>query len=91
MSATGSQPASEPTSTNRSGTTPSGTTPDSTERPSFTHQQIIEIVWALLLCLFVTSLSATVVGTALPTIVGDLGGQDQLAWVASATLLTTTV
>ncbi|MGW5365403.1 MDR family MFS transporter [Actinopolymorpha pittospori] len=58
---------------------------------TFTHKQILEIVWALLLCLFVSSLSATVVGTALPTIVGDLGGQDQLAWVASATLLTTTV
>jgi EmrB/QacA subfamily drug resistance transporter len=81
MSATGSQPASEPETTS----------PQSTERPSFSHKQIIEIVWALLLCLFVTSLSATVVGTALPTIVGDLGGQDQLAWVASATLLTTTV
>src|ERR1700754_2850091 len=36
-------------------------------------------------------ISPSVVGTALPTIVGDLGGQDQLAWVASATLLTTTV
>nr|WP_202889224.1 MDR family MFS transporter [Actinopolymorpha rutila] len=59
--------------------------------PAFTHKQILEIVWALLLCLFVSSLSGTVVGTALPTIVGDLGGQDQLAWVASATLLTTTV
>ena len=59
--------------------------------PSFSHKQILEIVWALLLCLFVSSLSATVVGTALPTIVGELGGQDQLAWVASSTLLTTTV
>ncbi len=75
MSATGSQPSTE-----------SAFLP-----PSFSHKQIIEIVWALLLCLFVSSLSATVVGTALPTIVGDLGGQDQLAWVASATLLTTTV
>ncbi|SDT17966.1 drug resistance transporter, EmrB/QacA subfamily [Actinopolymorpha singaporensis] len=62
-----------------------------TSNPAFSHKQILEIVWALLLCLFVSSLSGTVVGTALPTIVGDLGGQDQLAWVASATLLTTTV
>jgi EmrB/QacA subfamily drug resistance transporter len=59
--------------------------------PPLPHRRILEIVWALVLCLFVSSLSATVVGTALPTIVGDLGGQDQLAWVASATLLTTTV
>jgi EmrB/QacA subfamily drug resistance transporter len=59
--------------------------------PSFSHRQILQILWTLLLCLFVSSLSGTVVGTALPTIVGDLGGQDQLAWVASATLLTATV
>lgn len=59
--------------------------------PRFTHRQILEIVFALVLCLFVSALGQTVVGTALPTIVGDLGGQDQLSWIASATLLTTTV
>jgi EmrB/QacA subfamily drug resistance transporter len=59
--------------------------------PRFTHRQILEIVFALVLCLFVSALGQTVVGTALPTIVGDLGGQDQLAWIVSATLLTTTV
>lgn len=62
-----------------------------TESPSFSHREILRIIWALLLCLFVSSLSQTVIATALPTIVGDLGGQDQLAWVASAALLTTTV
>ncbi|MBO3745460.1 MFS transporter [Streptosporangiaceae bacterium NEAU-GS5] len=45
----------------------------------------------LLLALFTSMISTSVVGTALPTIVGDLGGQDQLSWVASATLLTMTV
>lgn len=55
------------------------------------RRQIRRVIWALLLCIFVASLSMAVVGTALPTIVGDLGGQDQLAWVVSATLLTTTV
>ncbi|HZC27358.1 MAG TPA: MFS transporter, partial [Actinopolymorphaceae bacterium] len=68
-----------------------GHAPAGSHVPAFSHEQILKIIWALLLCLFVSSLSATVVGTALPTIVGDLGGQDQLAWVASATLLTTTV
>lgn len=58
--------------------------------PRYTHRQILEILSGLILALFVSSLSATVVGTALPTIVGELGGQDKLAWVASATLLTTT-
>ncbi len=55
------------------------------------HRQVMEVLWGLLLALFVSSLSATVVGTALPTIVGELGGQDQLAWVATATILTMTV
>jgi EmrB/QacA subfamily drug resistance transporter len=59
--------------------------------PRFTHRQILEIVLALVLCLFVSALGQTVVGTALPTIVGELGGQDQLSWIVSATLLTTTV
>ncbi|GGV10886.1 MFS transporter [Actinomadura cremea] len=35
-------------------------------------------------------ISTSVISTALPTIVGELGGQDQLAWVASASLLTMT-
>ncbi|RAY15471.1 MFS transporter [Actinomadura craniellae] len=34
--------------------------------------------------------STSVVATALPTIVGELGGQEQFAWVASAALLTMT-
>ena len=55
------------------------------------HRQVLEVLWGLLLALFVASLSSTVVGTALPTIVGELGGQDQLAWVATATILTMTV
>ncbi|HEX3002684.1 MAG TPA: MFS transporter, partial [Angustibacter sp.] len=55
------------------------------------HRQVLEVLWGLLLALFVSSLSATVVGTALPTIVGELGGQDKLAWVATATILTMTV
>ena len=58
---------------------------------SRSHRQILEIVWTLLLCLFVASLSTAVVGAALPTIVGELGGQDQLGWVVSATVLTATV
>jgi EmrB/QacA subfamily drug resistance transporter len=67
------------------------TDPPSFSPRSFSHHEILRIIWALLLCLFVSSLSQTVIATALPTIVGDLGGQDQLAWVASAALLTTTV
>ncbi|MFI6454438.1 MDR family MFS transporter [Streptosporangium amethystogenes] len=58
--------------------------------PSFTHKQVLEILAGLMLAMLTSMISTSVVGTALPTIVGTLGGQDQLAWVASATLLTMT-
>lgn len=69
----------------------SQSTASSEPSPSFSHAQILEIVGALILCLFVASLSQTVVATALPTIVGELGGQDQLAWIVTATMLTATI
>ncbi|MER7208456.1 MDR family MFS transporter [Streptosporangium sp. NPDC000239] len=58
--------------------------------PRFTHRQVLEILAGLMLAMLTSMISTSVVGTALPTIVGTLGGQDQLAWVASATLLTMT-
>ncbi|WP_449063216.1 MDR family MFS transporter [Planomonospora algeriensis] len=60
------------------------------EKPHFTHKQVLEILAGLMLAMLTSMISTSVVGTALPTIVGTLGGQDQLAWVASATLLTMT-
>ncbi len=46
---------------------------------------------ALLLVLLLASLDQTIVATALPTIVGDLGGIQHLSWVVTAYLLTATV
>src|SRR6476469_2456317 len=46
---------------------------------------------ALVLVLLLASLDQTIVSTALPTIVGDLGGIDHLSWVVTAYLLTSTV
>lgn len=43
-----------------------------------------------MMAMLTAMISTSVVSTALPTIVGDLGGQDQLSWVASASLLTMT-
>ena len=40
-----------------------------------------------MMAMLTSTLSTSVIATALPTIVGDLGGQDKLSWVASATLL----
>jgi EmrB/QacA subfamily drug resistance transporter len=46
---------------------------------------------ALMLVLLLASLDQTIVSTALPTIVGDLGGLSHLSWVVTAYLLTSTV
>ena len=46
---------------------------------------------ALLLVLLLASLDQTIVATALPTIVGDLGGIDHLSWVVTAYLLASTI
>src|SRR3954471_14335816 len=46
---------------------------------------------ALLLVILLASLDQTIVATALPTIVGDLGGLEHLSWVVTAYLLASTV
>jgi EmrB/QacA subfamily drug resistance transporter len=45
----------------------------------------------LLLAMLLASLDQTIVATALPTIVRDLGGLDQLSWVVTAYLLGATI
>ena len=58
-------------------------------RRQYTHREILEVMSGLMLAMLTSMISTSVVGTALPTIVGELGGQDQYSWVASATMLTT--
>ncbi len=48
-------------------------------------------VVALLLALFTAAMEMTVVSTAMPTVVAELGGALHYAWVFSAYMLTTTV
>src|SRR2546423_15147086 len=48
------------------------------------------IFTGLMLVMLLAALDQTIVATALPTIVGDLGGLDHLAWVTSAFLLAQT-
>ena len=45
---------------------------------------------ALMLGMFLAALDQTIVSTALPTIVGDLGGLEHLSWVVTSYLLATT-
>src|SRR6478609_7852700 len=49
------------------------------------------IFGALMLVILLASLDQTTVATALPTIVGDLGGLQHLSWVVTAYLLASTI
>jgi EmrB/QacA subfamily drug resistance transporter len=56
------------------------------------HQEIVEVLIGLMSALFVAIVSATIVSTALPTIIADLDGtQTQYTWVVTASLLAMTV
>jgi EmrB/QacA subfamily drug resistance transporter len=47
------------------------------------------VLFALLIAMMLAMLDNMIVGTAMPTIVGELGGLDHLAWVVTAYTLTT--
>jgi EmrB/QacA subfamily drug resistance transporter len=49
------------------------------------------VLGSLILVMFLAALDGTIVATALPTIVGDLGGLAHLSWVVTAYLLAQTV
>ena len=51
---------------------------------------LLLIFIALMLAILLAALDQTIVATALPTIVGDLGGLSHLSWVVTAYLLATT-
>src|SRR5262245_36868694 len=56
------------------------------------HRRKMEILFAIMLGLFLAALDQTIVGTALPTIVGDLHGSNELyTWVVTIYLLTSTI
>ena len=49
------------------------------------------VIGALMLAMLLAALDQTIVSTALPTIVGDLGGLEHISWVVTAYLLAITV
>ncbi len=59
--------------------------------PGLSHRRILVIIGALMLGMLLAALDQTIVSTALPTIVGDLGGASHITWVITAYLLTSTV
>jgi EmrB/QacA subfamily drug resistance transporter len=55
------------------------------------QRQIWAVLGALMLGMLLAALDQTIVATSLPTIVGDLGGLNQLSWVVTSYLLASTV
>ena len=53
-------------------------------------RRLAPVFGALMLGMFLAALDQTIVSTALPTIVGDLGGLDHLSWVVTSYLLAST-
>jgi EmrB/QacA subfamily drug resistance transporter len=54
------------------------------------RQSVWVVFIGLMLVLLMAALDSTIVATALPTIVGDLGGLDHISWVVTAYLLAQT-
>jgi EmrB/QacA subfamily drug resistance transporter len=65
-------------------------TPISFDRPHLAHAEIRTIVLGILLAMFLGALDQTIVATALPTIGRELADVENLSWVVSAYLLTST-
>ena len=76
-------------------TAESGVTTDATEptpdEERLTGRALWTVFGALMLGMFLAALDQTIVSTALPTIVGDLGGLSHLTWVVTAYLLAATI
>ncbi|MEX6508336.1 MDR family MFS transporter [Jiella sp. M17.18] len=54
-------------------------------------QPVRTVFGALMLVMLLASLDQTIVSTALPTIVGELGGLEHLSWIVTGYLLATTI
>src|SRR5919198_1028180 len=59
--------------------------------PATDRRSILLVVSGLMLVMLLASLDQTIVSTALPTIVSELGGLEHLSWVVTAYLLAVTV
>jgi EmrB/QacA subfamily drug resistance transporter len=55
------------------------------------RRRILLVIGALMLTMLLAALDQTIVATALPTIVGELGGLNHLSWVVTSYLLAITV
>ena len=65
--------------------------PELVEPEDLAPRQVHIIMVALMTGMFLAALDNSVLATAVPTIAGELGGQDQVAWVITSYLLTGTI
>ncbi|MEV6824514.1 MDR family MFS transporter [Amycolatopsis sp. NPDC051102] len=66
-------------------------TPGAAAPPALSRGRVNAVFGAVLLGMLLAALDQTIVGTALPTIVGDLGGAGHLSWVVTSYLLAETI
>src|SRR3954451_10708219 len=59
--------------------------------PATARPRVAIVMSGLMVVMLLASLDGTIVGTALPTIVGDLGGLEHISWVVTAYLLAQTI
>jgi MFS family permease len=55
------------------------------------RRQVLIVFSGIMLGMLLAAIDQTIVATALPTITGELGGLDHLAWVVTSYLLAETV
>ena len=67
-----------------------GVRPGPAAAPGDQHRSVRVVFAGLMLVLLMAALDQTIVSTALPTIVGDLGGLNHISWVVTAYLLAQT-
>ncbi|HEX6194427.1 MAG TPA: MDR family MFS transporter [Jiangellaceae bacterium] len=66
------------------------TTSEPTTSLYLSHRQILVVLAGLMTGMFLAALDQSIVATALPRIVSELGGLDHLSWVVTSYLLTAT-
>ncbi|MFI2423040.1 DHA2 family efflux MFS transporter permease subunit [Streptomyces sp. NPDC018955] len=76
--------------TGSAGPAPGGPSARDTGGPEHVSGNVLVSIGALLLGLLLAALDQTIVATALPTIVSELGGLEHLSWVVTAYLLAST-
>src|SRR5207253_808600 len=60
-------------------------------QPAIGNRTVLSVMGSVLLGVLLAALDQTVVGPAMPKIIGELNGFNQYAWVVTAYMLTSTV